>query len=337
MTSAAVMGMLMDRARCAPRRVVLPEAVEETILRAARLAADEGVAAPMLLGPREEVRGKAQHCGVSLQGLELIDTDDQAVRDDLVTLCHELQPQLSSKGIARRLRSSLNAAAILVAVGRADALVAGLSHSTEEVILSSLAFIGHEEGVSVPSSLFLMRVPGFDGPEGELIVFADGGVVIDPGPRELADIALTTARSVRALLGWEPRVAMLSYSTKGSSEHETVDKVREAVRLAQQSDPTLAVDGEFQVDAAIIPEIAARKIDDVGQVGGRANVLIFPDLNAGNIAYKCVQRFARADAFGPFLQGFARTVSDLSRGSTVDDVLGVITLASLHAARAERG
>jgi phosphate acetyltransferase len=331
-TSVDVMSLLMNRARSAPRRVVLPEASEETILRAARLAADEGVAAPVLLGKSEVVRCKAEECGVSLDGLELVDTENQAVHDDLVALCRELQPELSPKGIERRLRSPLNAAALLVAAGRVDALVAGLSHSTEDVILASLAFIGPEEGVSVPSSLFLMRVPGFEGPEGELIVFADGGVVIDPGARELADIALTTARSVKALLGWEPRVAMLSYSTKGSSEHESVDKVREAIRLARESDPGLMIDGEFQVDAAIVPEIAARKIEDVGPVAGRANILVFPDLDAGNIAYKCVQRFARADAYGPFLQGFARTVSDLSRGSTVNDVLGVVTLASLHAA-----
>ena len=336
MTSVDVTSLLMDRARSDPQRVVLPESLDETILHAARLAADEGVAVPVLLGPLGRVSSKAGECDVSLEGLGLVDTDDQGVHDDLVALCQELQPELRPKGIERRLRSSLNAAALLVAAGRADALVAGLSHSTEDVILSSLAFIGHEEGVSVPSSLFLMRVPGFEGPEGELIVFADGGVVIDPGARELADIALTTARSVKALLGWEPRVAMLSYSTKGSSEHESVDRIREAIELAREGDPGLLIDGELQVDAAILPEIAARKIEDVGPVAGRANILIFPDLNAGNIAYKCVQRFARADAYGPFLQGFARTVSDLSRGSTVRDVLGVITLASLHAAGLKR-
>jgi phosphate acetyltransferase len=336
MTVTDVAELLMERAREHPQHVVLPEVEEATILRAARLAAEQGVALPILLGSLASITRGAEECGIELDGLEVVDTDDERVRDDLIGLCREHHPELSLKGVERRMRSPLNAAALLVGAGRADAMVAGLRHATEDVILSSLAFIGLEEGISVPSSLFLMRVPGFDGPEGELIVFADGGVVIDPGAAELADIAVTTARSVRALLGWEPRLALLSFSTKGSSEHESVDRIREAVALVREREPGLAIDGELQVDAAVVPEVAARKIADVGPVAGRANILIFPDLNAGNIAYKCVQRFARADAYGPFLQGFSRTVSDLSRGSSLNDVLGVITLASLHAAGSER-
>jgi len=156
-------------------------------------------------------------------------------------------------------------------------------------------------------------------------------VAVAPDAAELADIALTTARTVRALLGWEPRVAMLSFSTRGSGDHNSVDRVREALQMVRDRDPRLLIDGEFQVDAAIVPAVAARKVPGDSPVAGRANILIFPDLNAGNIAYKCVQRFARADAFGPFLQGFAKTVSDLSRGSSVADIVGVATMASVHA------
>jgi phosphate acetyltransferase len=210
-------------------------------------------------------------------------------------------------------------------------MVAGLAHATQDVILASMTFIGMQEGITTPSSLFLMQVPGFEGSQGELLVFADCGVAVDPDAEELADIALTTAHTVRALLGWEPRVAMVSFSTRGSGESESVNKVLEALRLAKEREPDLLIDGEFQVDAALVPEVAARKVQGDSPVAGRANVLIFPDLDAGNIAYKCVQRLAKGDAFGPFLQGFAKTVSDLSRGSSVADVVGVATMASVHA------
>jgi phosphate acetyltransferase len=187
------------------------------------------------------------------------------------------------------------------------------------------------EGISTPSSIFLMRVPGFEGPQGELMVFADCAVAVAPDAGELAEIALTTAHTVRALLGWEPRIAMLSFSTRGSGEGESVDTVLEALRIAKERAPGLAIDGEFQLDSAIVPAVAARKVPEGSEVAGRANILIFPDLDAGNIAYKAVQRFAKADAFGAFLQGFAKTVTDLSRGASVTDISGLATMASVHA------
>jgi phosphate acetyltransferase len=329
--SKDVMTTLRERARTSPQRIVFPEASEPNILQAARHVKDQEIGVPLLLGQSDDLARAARECGVDIGDLEIVDPGDASVAGRLVAECLELFPEMSQKSAERKLRSPLNAGALLVATSRADAMVAGLAHATHEVILASMSFIGMSEGISTPSSLFLMRVPGFNGPEGELLVFADCGVAVDPDAIELADIALTTAHTVRALLEWEPRVAMLSYSTTGSGSSESVDKVLEALRLAKERAPSLAIDGEFQLDAAIVPEVASRKIGRESQVAGRANVLIFPDLDAGNIAYKCVQRLAGGDAFGPFLQGFAKTVSDLSRGSSVADIVGVSTLAAAHA------
>ncbi len=238
---------------------------------------------------------------------------------------------MSPRRIERKLQTRLGIGSLLVAAGRADALVAGLLHTTQEVIVACMSFIGLQEGVSKPASLFLMRVPGFDGPEGELIVFADCGVTVSPDAAQLAEIAIMTARTVRALLEWEPRVALLSFSTKASGYDESVRRVRDALRIAREREPGLSIDGELQLDAAIIPAVAARKAPGEEAVAGRANILVFPDLNSGNIAYKCVQRFAKADAFGPFFLGLSKTASDLSRGSSVADIVGVMTMASVHA------
>jgi phosphate acetyltransferase len=325
------MATLRERARVSPQRIVFPESGEENILRAAGQVLDEGLVQPVLLGDPGELAETAGRSGLSLSGIEIVDIADAGVLAELAEECHALFPEISLRGAERKLRSPLNVGSFLVAAGRADALVAGLQHATQDVILASMTFIGMQEGISTPSSLFLMRVPGFDGPQGELIVFADCGVAVAPDAGELADIALATAHTVRALLEWEPRIAMLSFSTKGSGDHESVDRVLAALQLVKERDPALLIDGEFQVDAAIVPAVAARKVPGDSPVAGRANILIFPDLNAGNIAYKCVQRFANADAFGPFLQGFAKTVSDLSRGSSVADIVGVATMASVHA------
>jgi phosphate acetyltransferase len=326
-----VMAMLRERAVASPQRIVFPESTEENIIRAARQLADAGIARPILLGSPAELVEAAGGFGIVLDGIEIVDISDENVRTNLVQECSALLPDISAKSAERKFRSSLNIGSFLVAAGRADAMVAGLAHATQDVILASMTFIGMREGISTPSSIFLMRVPGFDGPEGELMVFADCAVAVAPDACELADIALTTAHTVRALLGWEPRIAMLSFSTRGSGEGDSVALVLDALRIAKERDPNLAIDGEFQLDSAIVPSVAARKVPGDSFVAGRANVLIFPDLDAGNITYKAVQRFAKADAFGAFLQGFARTVSDLSRGASVADIVGLATMASVHA------
>jgi phosphate acetyltransferase len=335
--AADVMAELETKARMAPQRVVFPEAAEENILRAARQLLDERLALPVLVGAGEEVAEAAAGLGLDLDGFVLVNPTDEVSRARLIEECGALFPDMSAKGLERRLRAPLNLGAFLVAAGKADALVAGLNHTTQDVILAAMTVVGMQPGISIPSSMMLMRVPGYEGPEGDLIVFADCGVAIAPDAVELAEIALTTAQSVRTLLGWEPRVAMLSFSTKGSGDHESVARVVEGVRIAREREPGLLIDGELQLDAAIVPSVAARKAPGESPVAGRANVLIFPDLNAGNIACKAVQRFARADAFGPFLQGFAKTVCDLSRGATVTDVVGAAVMACVHAGRSLEG
>jgi phosphate acetyltransferase len=325
------MDVMAARARLAPQRVVLPESDDETILHAARAALDRGVAVPVLLGRPFLLQGAGEACGVELTGMEIVDIGDPAVLLELKETAHRLFPEMGGGRIDRRLQNPLSVASLLVAVDRAGGMVAGLRHTTQEVIVAAAGFIPLRDGVAKPTSMFLMRIPGYEGPEGETLVFADCGVVISPDAPELAEIAILTADLVRSLFDWEPRVAMLSFSTKASGYDESVKMVREAIGIVREREPGLAIDGELQLDAAIVPAVAARKSPGDEQVAGRANILIFPDLNAGNIAYKCVQRFARADAFGPFFLGLEKTASDLSRGSSIADVLGVITLASVQA------
>ena len=214
--------------------------------------------------------------------------------------------------------------------GHADAMVAGCANPTRRVIEAGLMTVGLAEGIALPSSYFLMIVADFLGQGRKSFIFADCAVNADPTSTELADIAVTSARSAKALLGETPRVAMLSFSTKGSAQHARVDKVRRAMDLVRQREPELAIDGEFLADAALVPSVALKKVKENSAVAGQANVLIFPDLDSGNIAYKLTQWLGGAQAIGPFLQGFAKPVSDLSRGASVEDI---VTPCALVAAR----
>lgn len=324
-----LLGRLTEKAKAAPKAVVYPEAVEGNILLAARKACDMGVARPVLVGGKREIEEAAAGLGIGLHGMTI--ATPEAGMERCLEKYAALPDALPEEAARYMLLEPLNFAALMVRTGEADAMVAGFRYTTGEVILSGQMFVGLAEGISTPSSLFLMDIPGWEGSEGSLLVFADCAICPDPGVEELADIAISTADTARSLLAWEPRVAMLSFATRGSAEHPKVEAVRQAVELVKSRRPDLLVDGEIQADAALIPEVAAKKITDGSAVGGRANVLVFPDLASANIAYKLVQRLAGAAAYGPLLQGFSRTVSDLSRGATVDDIVGLTVMSVVRA------
>jgi phosphate acetyltransferase len=326
-----VMEQLRLKAKANPKRVVLPEAGEENILRAAHQVRNMGIAYPMLVGKPETVSALAGSIGVSLEGVTVVDHANQGRVEHFITEYTRIDPDLPPSALERMLKDPLNFAAMMVRLGESDCMVAGLSHTTGEIIMASEMIIGLQEGISTVSSMGIASIPGYEGPEGNSLAIADCAVCPAPEPNELADIAITTADTVRSLMGWQPRVALLSFSTKGSASHDLIDNVLKALEMVHKRRPDLLIDGELQLDSAIVPEVAAKKVPGDSPVAGRANILIFPDLNAGNIGVKLIQRFAKAVAFGPMLQGFAKPVSDLSRIAPVEEIVGAITMVVVRA------
>ena len=317
---------LEEKARKDPKRVVFPEAGETRILQAARRIKDMGIADPLLIGMPDEVKALAAELKVSLEGIKIIDTGDEVLRQKVISAFLAATDVLSEKALNRKLKQPLNYAAALVRTGWADCLAAGISLPTGDVIHAAQLFIGMQEGVETPSSLGICEIPGYEGSEGNMLVFTDCAVNMKPTSEELADIAIASSATVTDLLGWEPRIAMLSFSTKGSSAHEDVDKVTRAVEIVHQRRPDLKVDGELQLDAAIIPEIAKRKVPGGSSVAGHANILVFPDLGEGNNGVKILQMFGSASARGTLMQGFAKPVTDFSRSAPVDEMVGNLTM-----------
>lgn len=327
---ATLIEKLIVDAKGAPKRVALPECEADNTLLAARRVLDEGIGTPVLVSPRDVIEATAERVGVSLAGMEIVDNTDETAADALAERYMAAGARLiSAKSSRRKIKNPMYYAMMMEELGEVDCTFCGHTNTTGEVLMAAQTIIGLKEGVDVPSIFALVETAGFAGPEGDVVCFTDCGLNPEPGASELASIAISAADNVRAIMGWEPRVGFLSFSTNGSGAGESVDRVTEAIRLVRERRADIAVDGEFQLDAAIDPAVAAKKVDRPSEVAGRANVLVFPDLNAANIAVKLVQRFAHGAAYGHTLSGFKCPVADSSRGATVDEIVGDIAMLVL--------
>lgn len=325
-----------EQAKRQPRRIVYPEGGDERMAAAAVACVSQGVAVPILVGKSEEVAAAAQAAGVDVAGIQIVEPASSDQLDAYAAAYAAARGNVSDSVAKRILRRPMLFGAMMVAQGHADAMVAGAANPTARVIEAAGLTIGYAEGIAAASSIFIMVVPECLGEKDKIFIFADPALNIDPTAQELAEIAVASGRTAQTLLGLEPRIAMLSFSTKGSASHEHVDKVVEATRLAQEKAPDLLIDGELQADTAVCARVAAKKAPD-SVVAGKANVLVFPDLDAANIAYKLTQYLGNATALGPLLQGFAKPVADLSRGATVDDIVGTTAIMAVQAQAASAG
>jgi phosphate acetyltransferase len=325
-----VMQYIKQKAAKNPKTIVFPEATDERILMAVNQIVEQNIAEPVLIGEKETIIPLANKLKTDLEKIPIISPSQSTQFQQYITAYCSRRENVNEKIAEKLLKKPLLFSAMMVAQGDADGIVCGIAHTTSSVIQAASLTIGFAGGITAPSSLFVMVIPVFRGEKDVILIFADAAVSIKPTAQQLAEIAVVTGRNVKSLLDFEPKIALLSFSTKGSASHEDTEKVIQAVEIAKNLAPELSIDGELQVDAALIPEVAQKKVKE-SSVAGQSNVLIFPDLNSGNIGYKLVQYLARARAIGPFLQGFASPVSDLSRGASVEDIVEVTAVTVVQA------
>ena len=324
---------IRQKARENCQKIVLPEGDEERTILAADTKKKKKLAGVTIIGNPDMVMKQAEKYGLkNIEKATIVDPADHEKKDAYIRLLVELRKHkgMDEEKAARLVEDPLYLGTLMIKAGDADGEVAGAKNATGDVLRPAFQIVKTIPGISVVSGAFIMILKDQEFGEEGVLVFADGAVHPDPTDKELAEIAISTAKTTRSILGFEPRIAMCSFSTKGSASHPMVDKVVEATRLAKEMDPSLTIDGDLQIDAALIPSIAKSKAPG-SPVPGNANVMIFPDLNSGNIAYKLVQRLAHAEAIGPVLQGMAAPINDLSRGCSVSDIVNLVAITANQA------
>jgi len=324
---------IKDNAKQLNKRIVLPEGLEERTLKAANEIIAEAIADIILIGNPEQVKSKANELGLSnIEKAKIVNPIQHEKKDTYADLMVELR---KSKGLTKDdalnlLENPLYLATLMIKAGDADGEVAGAENATGDVLRPAFQYVKTLPGISVVSGAFIMILPEKEYGENGMLVFADCAVHPDPDAKQLAEIAVATAKTTKAITGMEPKVALLSFSTKGSAKHAMVDKVVTATKLAQEAAPEFEFDGDLQADAAIVEAVGKKKAPD-SKIAGKANVLVFPDLQSGNISYKLVQRMAHAEAIGPVLQGMAAPINDLSRGCSVSDIVNLVAITANQA------